>query len=63
MHNVVNRFSILFPVNLNIKEENIIVKEANLLQAKHSDDISCDLNFQLEKLFFSKNDGKFKKVS
>ena len=59
MHDVVSRFSILYLANLITKEENIIVKEANLLQAKYSDGISSDLNFQLEILFFSKNDGKF----
>ena len=52
-------FHYFFPANLITKEENIIVKEADLLQAKYSD--STYLNFQLGKLFFSKNDGKFKK--
>ena len=40
MHDVSSRFSILLPANLITKEENIIVKEANILQAKYLDGIS-----------------------
>ena len=47
MHDVVGRFSILFPANLITKKENIIVKEAKLLQAKYSDDISPEFPMEL----------------
>ena len=47
MHDVVSRFSILFPANLITKKGNIIVKEAKLLQAKYSDDISPEFPLQL----------------
>ena len=60
MHDVVSRFSILFPDNLITKEQNILVKGVNLLRALNIQ-MAFHLNFQLEKLFFSKNYGKFKK--
>ena len=39
-------FQYSFPANLTTKEENIIVEEANLLQAKYSND-AFHLEFQL----------------
>jgi len=52
MHDVVNIFSVLFPVNLINKEENIIIQEASSLESKYLDDISQEfpirfLSFQI----------------
>jgi len=44
MHEVVIRLSVLFPVNLINKKENIITQEASSLQFKYPDDISPEFS-------------------
>src|SRR6218665_3394382 len=47
MHDVVSRFSVLFPVNFINKEKNIIIQETSSLKSKYPDDISPEFPIQL----------------
>ena len=47
MHDVVSRFSVLFPANHINKEENSIIQEASSLQSKYPDDISPEFPVHL----------------